>query len=67
MCWIPDPYFDIVKGFNFHGFELELTEDELSDLYKNTEYMLTDKELKQLKEKLKNEYVSKLMTWADGY
>jgi hypothetical protein len=29
--------------------------------------MLTDKELKQLKEKLKNEYVSKLMTWADGY
>ena len=67
LCWIPDPYFDVVKGFNFHWFELELTEEELSDLYHNTEYMLTDKELDNLKEKLKNEYTSKLMAWADGY
>ena len=67
MCWIPDPYFDVVKGFNFHGFELELTEEELSDLYHNTEYMLTDKELKVLKEKLKNDYDSKLKVWADWY
>jgi hypothetical protein len=29
--------------------------------------MLTDKELDNLKEKLKNEYTSKLMAWADGY
>ena len=67
LCWIPDPYFDVVKGFSFHWFELELTEDELSDLYKNTEYMLTDRELKQLKEKLKSDYHSKLMVRADGY
>jgi hypothetical protein len=46
---------------------LELTEEEVSDLYKNTEYMLTDKELKQLKEKLKSNYTQRLMTWADGY
>ena len=67
LCWIPDPNFDVVKGFNFHGFELELTEEEVSDLYSNTEYMLTDKELKQLKEKLKSDYTQRLMTWADGY
>ncbi len=67
MCWIPDPYFDVVKGFNFHGFELELTEEELSDLYHNTEYMLTDAELKVLKDKLKNDYDSKLKVWADWY
>ena len=67
LCWIPDPYFDVVKGFNFHGFELELTEWEVSDLYSNTEYMLTDKELKQLKEKLKSDYTQRLMTWADWY
>lgn len=67
LCWIPDPYFDIVKWFNFHGFELELTEEEISDLYKNTEYMLTDKELKALKDKLKWDYTAKLMAWADWY
>ena len=67
LCWIPDPYFDVVKGFNFHGFELELTEWEVSDLYSNTEYMLTDAELKQLKEKLKSDYTQRLMTWADWY
>ena len=67
MCWIPDPYFDVVKGFNFHGFELELTENEISDLYNNKELMLTDAELKKLKEKLKSEYNSKLNAWADWY
>jgi len=67
LCWIPDPYFDVVKGFNFHGFELSLTEEEISDLYKNTELMLTDAELKKLKEKLQNDYNSKLMNWADWY
>ena len=67
MCWIPDPYFDIVKWFNFHWFELTLTEEEISDLYKNTELMLTDKELKALKEKLKNDYDAKLSAWADWY
>ena len=67
LCWIPDPHFDVVKGFNFHGFELELTESEVSDLYKNTEYMLTDRELKELKEKLKSDYTTRLMTWADWY
>ena len=67
LCWIPDPHFDVVKGFNFHGFELELTESEVSDLYKNTELMLTDRELKELKEKLKSDYTTRLMTWADWY
>ena len=67
MCWIPDPYFDIVKWFNFHWFELTLTEWELNDLYNNKELMLTDNELKALKEKLKNDYDAKLIQWADGY
>ena len=67
MCWIPDPYFDIVKWFNFHWFELTLTEWELNDLYNNKELMLTDKELNALKEKLKNDYDAKLIQWADGY
>lgn len=67
LCWIPDPYFDIVKWFNFHGFELSLTEEEISDLYKNTEYMLTDAELKKLKEQYKNDYDAKLSAWADWY
>lgn len=67
LCWIPDPYFDIVKWFNFHGFELELSEEEISSLYKNTEYMLTDKELQALKEKLKNDYNTKLNARADWY
>lgn len=66
-CWIPDPYFDVVKGFNFHGFELILTEEEITDLYKNTELMLTDNELKKLKEKLKNDYDAKLCAYADWY
>lgn len=67
MCWIPDPYFDVVKWFNFHGFELILTEEEITDLYKNTELMLTDKELKKLKEQLKNDYNAKLCAYADWY
>jgi hypothetical protein len=29
--------------------------------------MLTDKELKKLKEELKNDYNAKLNAWADGY
>jgi hypothetical protein len=29
--------------------------------------MLTDSELKALKEKLKNDYDAKLIQWADGY
>ncbi len=67
LCWIPDPHFDVVKGFNFHWFELMLTEWEVSDLYSNTEYMLTDGELKKLKGKLKSDYTARLMTWADWY
>lgn len=67
LCWIPDPYFDVVKGFNFHGFELTLTDEEITDLYKNTELMLTDNELKKLKEKLKNDYDAKLCAYADWY
>lgn len=67
LCWIPDPYFDVVKGFNFHGFELTLTDEEITDLYKNTELMLTDKELKKLKEELKNDYDAKLCAYADWY
>ena len=39
MCWIPDPYFDVVKGFNFHWFELVLTEWEINELYNNKELM----------------------------
>jgi hypothetical protein len=34
-------------------------------LYKNTELMLTDAELKKLKETLKNDYDAKLNAWAD--
>ena len=49
LCWIPDPDFDLVKGFAFHGFELELTEWDLSDLYQNKSLMLTDKELAEIK------------------
>ena len=67
LCWIPDPYFDVVKWFNFHGFELTLTDEEITDLYKNTELMLTDKELKKLKEQLKNDYDAKLCAYADWY
>lgn len=67
LCWIPDPHFDIVKWFNFHWFELVLTEEELSELYQNTELMLTDKELERLKEKLGDDYNSKLWAWADWY
>lgn len=67
LCWIPDPYFDVVKWFNFHGFELTLTDEEITDLYKNTELMLTDRELKKLKEELKNDYDAKLSAYADWY
>lgn len=67
LCWIPDPNFDIVKGFNFHGFELNLTESDINGLYQNTELMLTDKELEELKEKLWDEYNPALKGWADGF
>lgn len=67
MCWIPDPYFDVVKGFNFHGFELVLSEEEINELYQNKELMLTDEELKDLKEKLGSDYHNNLLQRADGY
>lgn len=66
LCWIPDPYFSITGGFSFHGFELQLTEWELSDLYSNTSYMLSDKELTKLKEKLKSDYQGGLNSRAMG-
>lgn len=66
LCWIPDPNFDIVKGFNFHGFELNLTESDINGLYQNTDLMLTDRELEELKEKLWEEYSPTLRNWADG-
>lgn len=65
LCWIPDPNFDIVKWFNFHWFELQLTESDFNSLYQNTEYLLTDKELKQLKEELGSEYQAGLRNWAE--
>ena len=49
LCWIPDPYFDMVKWFAFHWFELILTEWEINELYQNTDYMLTDSELKKIR------------------
>lgn len=66
MCRVPDPYFSITGGFNYHGFELELTEWELNSLYRNTEYMLSDAELSALKEKLETDYRANLNTWAMG-
>ena len=67
LCWIPDPYFDIVKWFNFHGFELILTEWELNSLYNNKELMLSDKELEEIKEKLWDNYYEGLNSWAAWY
>lgn len=66
MCWIPDPYFTVTGGFSYHGFELELTDGELNNLYTNTEYMLSDKEIKNLKEKLGSKYQSELNNWSRG-
>lgn len=50
LCWIPDPFFDVMHWFSFHWFELKLTEQDLNDLYQNKELMLTDKEMDKLKE-----------------
>lgn len=50
LCWIPDPFFDVMHWFSFHWFELKLTEQDLNDLYQNKELMLTDKEMEKLKE-----------------
>ena len=50
LCWIPDPFFDVMHWFSFHWFELKLTEQDLNDLYQNKELMLTDKEMEELKE-----------------
>lgn len=49
LCWIPDPDFDLVKWFAFHGFELQLTEWDLNDLYQNKSLMLTDAEMEKIK------------------
>lgn len=66
LCWIPDPSFTITGGFNFHGFELLLGEDEINSLYQNSSYLLTDEELKTLKEKLGDDYADWLRSWANG-
>ena len=66
LCWIPDPNFSITKWFSFHGFELILTEWEVNELYKNKDLMLTKQELKDLKEKLRWDYLPSLWLWADG-
>ena len=50
LCWIPDPFFDVMHWFSFHWFELKLTEQDLNDLYQNKNLMLTDKEMEKLKE-----------------
>lgn len=65
LCWIPDPYFDLVKWFNFHWFQLTLSDEEVDEQYCNKEYMLTNEELKQLKEKLKGWYEQGLYNWAE--
>ena len=65
LCWIPDPYFDMVKWFAFHWFELILTEWEINELYQNTDYMLTDSELKKIKEELWDKYYNWLSSWAN--
>ena len=65
LCWIPDPNFSITKWFSFHGFELILTEWEVNELYKNKQLMLSKSELKELKEKLKWDYITSLNLWAD--
>ena len=66
LCWIPDPSFTITGGFNFHGFELLLGEDEINSLYQNSSYLLTDEEMKTLKEKLGDGYADWLRSWANG-
>jgi len=68
LSWIPDPDFDLVHGFWFHWFELQLTEWELNSLYQNKELMLTDEELKQIKKATwnwKDQYNWALTSWAD--
>ena len=68
LCWIPDPDFDLVHWFNFHWFELTLTEWEINNLYNNKEYMLTDKELEEIKKATgnwKGWYIWALNSWAD--
>lgn len=65
LCWIPDPYFDLVKWFNFHGFELLLSDEEVDKQYSNKELMLTKEELKDLKDKLKGWYEQWLQNWAE--
>nr|DAN51937.1 MAG TPA: hypothetical protein [Caudoviricetes sp.]DAS32141.1 MAG TPA: hypothetical protein [Caudoviricetes sp.]DAS52186.1 MAG TPA: hypothetical protein [Caudoviricetes sp.]DAS61524.1 MAG TPA: hypothetical protein [Caudoviricetes sp.]DAS94367.1 MAG TPA: hypothetical protein [Caudoviricetes sp.] len=42
-----------------------MTESDFNSLYQNTEYLLTDKELKQLKEELGSEYQAGLRNWAE--
>ena len=66
LCRIPDPSFTITGGFNFHGFELLLGEDEINSLYQNSSYLLTDEELKTLKEKLGDDYNNQLRSWVNG-
>ena len=68
LCWIPDPDFDLVHWFNFHWFELTLTEWEINNLYNNKEFMLTDEELKEIKKATgnwKGWYIWALNSWAD--
>lgn len=65
LCWIPDPNFSTTKWFSFHWFELMLREDELSEIYHNTEYMLTDEELDSIKEKTWNNFLSSLRNWSN--
>ena len=67
LCWIPDPYFDQIRGFSFHWFELKLTECDLNDLYQNKNLMLTDEELKTLKENSQSEdiFLTRLSMWND--
>ena len=67
LCWIPDPFFDVIKGFNFHWFELKLTESELNLYYHNKDLMLTDAELAKFKEEVGTDnYLTRLSMWADG-
>lgn len=67
LCWIPDPYFDAINWFNFHWFELKVSEQELNDLYQNKQLMLTDEEMEKLKEESQSDenFMTKLTMWAD--
>ena len=67
LCWIPDPYFDIINWFSFHWFELKLTEWELNQYYQNKDLMLTDAELEKVKDNATTEeFLTRLFMWADG-